>query len=417
MSGLTAGSQNYAELEKLMGSNRHLRKRIIGYMAVRNLVMHKLRTVLTAGGVLIGIGSITFLLSLGLGLQNLVSKQVLSSQSVTAIDVTPPTSNVVTLTSASVSKISQVDGVKDIAKSYTLASKASLGSSTTDAVVYGADQAYLDLSSLNKISAGSRELDSGHILVNTSLLKLIGVNDYKAAIGKTLTLDLIIPRTNQQKDHYSVSPEISGVVDTGNGSEIFMPIDDLAKANIGQFSQVKVVTVKESQVSEVRKAIEGLGFTTASPLDTINQINQVFTFFNFILAGFGGIGMLIAVLGMFNTLTISLLERTRETALMISLGARRSDVYKLFVAEAIGLAIVGGIMGIAVAWLLGIGINVLLMRMASSRGVTDAINLFALPWWLLLGTMSFVVFVAILVVGYPAFRAVRVNPVDALRRE
>ena len=87
---------------------------------------------------------------------------------------------------------------------------------------------------------------------------------------------------------------------------------------VAQYGQVKVETDVRANVAAVRKQIAGLGLTTASPLDTLDQINTIFTIFTFVVAGFGGIGMVIAVLGMFNTLTISLLERTSELGLMIT---------------------------------------------------------------------------------------------------
>lgn len=409
-------SAAFLKLEEHYGA-RHLRLRIIVYMAYRNLVSRRLRTVLTAGGVLIGIGAIAFLVSLGLGLQNLVTKQVIGSKSVTAIDVTPPSSRIVELNPTNLSKIRQIPHVSSVAKSYALAAKVVLGSSATDAVVYGDDFDYLQLSSLHLATSGSLRLEDGDILVNNSLLKLIGITNPDKANGRVLHLDIQIPQTDGTKRTLSADGTIRGVVDTSAGSEIFMPDTFFSNAGLSAYSQVKVVADSESNVAGVRKGIEALGFTTSSPLDTLAQINQVFTFFNFILAGFGGIGMLIAVLGMFNTLTISLLERTREIALMISLGARRKDIRRLFIAEAVGLAILGGVAGLAAAWLLGAAINFLLTSVAHNRGVTETVSIFSMPWWLFVGTIGLVVVVALLVVAYPAWRAVRVNPIDALRHE
>ncbi len=409
-------STAYVEFEANAGT-RHLRPKIILYMAYRNLIARKLRTFLTAGGVLIGIGSITFLLSFSLGLQNLVFKQVIGSKSVTAVDVTPPSSNIVPLDAPNISKIRQIPHVTDVAKSYTLASKVTLGQSSTDAVVYGADSTYLNLSSLRLTTKGSLKLGPGEILVNSSLTRLIGISDPAKATGKVLRLDILAPAGDGAKRHLLANGVIKGVVDTGSGSEVFMPDTFFASAGVTNYAQAKVMVDSESNVAAVRKRIEVLGFNTTSPIDTLNQIKQVFVFFNFILAGFGGIGMLIAVLGMFNTLTISLLERTREIALMISLGARRKDIRRLFVAEAVGLAVLGGICGIASSWLLGVAINLGLTRLASSRGVTDPVNIFSLPWWLVFSTLGLVIVVALLVVAYPAWRAVRVNPIEALRHD
>jgi ABC-type antimicrobial peptide transport system permease subunit len=284
-------------------------------------------------------------------------------------------------------------------------------------VVYGADSAYLSLSSLHLVTNGGVDLGPNEILVNSSLLRLVGINDPVKAPGRQLHLAILVPEADGGKHQITIDRTIKGVVDTGSGSEIFMDSTYFTAQGVPYYSQLKVVADDKAHVPALRKQIEGLGFTTASPLDTLAQINQVFVFFNFILAGFGGIGMLIAVLGMFNTLTISLLERTREIALMVSLGARRKDIRHLFVAEAVGLATLGGLAGIASAWLLGLAIDLALTSVAHARGVTDTVSIFSVPWWLVLSSLAFIIAVALLVVAYPAWRAVRINPIDALRHE
>jgi putative ABC transport system permease protein len=143
----------------------------------------------------------------------------------------------------------------------------------------------------------------------------------------------------------------------------------------------------------------------------------VFKFFNVVLAGFGAVGMVVAVLGMFNTLTISLLERTKEIGLMVALGGRNRDMRKLFIFEAVLLSLVGAVVGIILAVMLGQVINLAMNALAHRRGVTEHFQLFAVPWWLVLGTILFMLVVGLVVVYLPARRAARINPIDALRRE
>ena len=183
------------------------------------------------------------------------------------------------------------------------------------------------------------------------------------------------------------------------------------------FSQVKIEAASSRDVAILRPQVESLGFLTASPADTIDQINQFFKFFNVMLAGFGAVGMIVAVLGMFNTLTISLLERTKEVGLMVTLGGRNRDMRKLFVLEAILLSVAGAVIGILMAVILGQTINLIMNGFARKRGVTDYFQLFATPPWLILGMIGFMLCVGLLAVYLPARRAARINPIDALRRE
>ena len=127
--------------------------------------------------------------------------------------------------------------------------------------------------------------------------------------------------------------------------------------------------------------------------------------------------MIVAVLGMFNTLTISLLERTREIGLMVALGARSVDMKRLFVFEALLLSISGSVIGIIGAYLLGSIVNIAMNLFANQRGVRETIDLFANPPVLILGVLIFMVIVGLLVVILPSKKAQKINPIDALRRE
>ena len=186
---------------------------------------------------------------------------------------------------------------------------------------------------------------------------------------------------------------------------------------VAQYGQVKVDTDVRANVAAVRKQIAGLGLTTSSPLDTLDQINTIFTIFTFVVAGFGGIGMVIAVLGMFNTLTISLLERTSELGLMITMGARKADIQRLLIFESSLLSVTGGLGGLFLAWFIGQGINFGLTRLANGKGVTGTIHAFSVTPLLVLITLALTICVGLAVAYYPSRRAARINPIDALRHE
>ncbi len=168
---------------------------------------------------------------------------------------------------------------------------------------------------------------------------------------------------------------------------------------------------------DVRKQIEGIGYVTTSVADTVSQINSFFASARVILGLLGMVALGVAALGMFNTLTISLLERTKEIGLLISLGARRKDVKRLFIIEALALSFMGAVFGIVVAWALGRGINMALFNLAQSRGVGDTFSVFFIPLWLIVGILAFTAITGLIVVAYPARRASRISPIDALRHE
>ena len=188
-------------------------------------------------------------------------------------------------------------------------------------------------------------------------------------------------------------------------------------AGVPSYDQAKVVMNEVENVSDARRQIESLGFQTNSLSDTLGEIDNIFRFLNLILIGFGSIGMIVAVLGMFNTLTISLLERTKEIGLMMALGARRKDMRKLFVFEALLISLAGSLIGIVIAYIAGRIVNLVVNLNAQSRGVYDGIDLFSTPFWAVLAVIGGTMLVGLLVVYFPARRAERINPIDALRRE
>lgn len=392
---------------------------ILMEIAVKNLWSKKLRTFLTLFGVVIGIGAIYFLLSFGFGLRNLVSKEIIGSQSVKSIDITSANSRIVKLDQPTVEKIQALPHISKLGASYSFAGSISYNKSELDSVVYGVDDQYSNLENL-VVSHGRliTNADTSAALINRAGLQSLNISedDEETILGKKITV--LVPKQRvEMKEDVMQEVTIVGVVDSGNGTEIFLPAHVFQTAQIQNYTQVKILADDTKNISQLRQQIESLGFVTSSPNDTIGQINQIFKFFNVVLVGFGAIGMIVAILGMFNTLTISLIERTKEIGLMMALGGRRKDMRRLFTFEAIVLSIGGAAIGVAFARINSFFMNEVMNAFARNRGVTEHFTLFSNPWWLQLGMIIFMVIVGMLVVYFPARRAERISPIEALRRE
>lgn len=398
---------------------RAIKLRVLFHIAWRNFMSKKLRSFLTVFGVVIGIGAIFFLLSFGLGVQNLVTTEVIGDSSLKAIDVTTPNSKVLKLDQESVNKFNEYPHVERVGVQYSFPGILAFNGGEVDAVAYGVNQEYQDLTKFTLLHGRLLEKeDSRAVVLNTSALKSIGIDDdTHSALNQQVSLTVPLQRANAKEKQIKDVFTVVGVIESGSGSEIFMPSSLYDEAGVPTYNQAKVVIDTSENVPTARKQIESNGFQTASLTDTISEINRIFKFFNVLLLTFGSIGMIVAILGMFNTLTISLLERTKEIGLMIALGARRADMRRLFIFEASLISFVGACIGIILATLGGVGVNIYINTGARRRGVTESFDLFSTPLWAILAIIGFTMLVGFLVVYFPARRAEKINPIDALRRE
>lgn len=391
-------------------------------IAFKNLFHKKLRTGLTVSGVIIGIGAVTFLLSFGFGLRDVVTTQVVDSNSVRTVDVSPAKANLVTLDSENVSRIARTSGVVSTAPVYFYAGKIDYANAKTQAVVYGIGQKYVDLTSFQRVAGtvpNFKDSSSYNSLyVSSTYAEAIGVKNVEQLVGKKLSvsIDLLLPKNTQQPKKTIIHEgTVKGIIANGQGSEVYVSEKVFTNAGVDSANQLKVLANDKADVPIIQQKVESLGFTSVSPLQTLEQINQIFRILNIVFLGFGAIGLVIATLGMFNTLTISLLERTKEIGLMVALGARKKDIKRLFIVEAVGLAVIGGILGIAGAGLVSAVINYSLNQLARNRGVDAGFQIFSYPAWLIGALLIFSAILGIVVVYIPARRAARINPIEALK--
>ena len=181
------------------------------------------------------------------------------------------------------------------------------------------------------------------------------------------------------------------------------------------YSALIVRVDRSSRVQSVEDKIKGMGFNTFSLLDATRGLRRFFTILDLFLGIFGSLALAVASLGIINTLVMSILERRREIGIMKAIGASDGDVQKLFFAEAGAMGIFGGAVGVLLGWSLGriinFGTGLYMMRTQQFR--PD--DVWMVPWWLVAGAIGFSVIVSLLAGLYPAARAARLDPVQALR--
>src|SRR5271168_1606337 len=182
------------------------------------------------------------------------------------------------------------------------------------------------------------------------------------------------------------------------------------------YSSLSVRVKNPGQIRATEDAIKKMGFNTFSILDASRGLQLVFRVLYAFLFIFGSLALIVSCIGIVNTLVMAILERRREIGIMKAIGASDRDVQKLFFAEAGAMGILGGSVGVALGWAIGqvinLGTNIYLKR----EGLTPE-HFWSVPWWLVGSAIVFAFIVSLLSGLYPAGRAARLDPVQALRYE
>lgn len=232
--------------------------------------------------------------------------------------------------------------------------------------------------------------------------------------------------------------KIVGIVTTepfgamrGNRARVFLPMEFAESLNMIQPADLRLVmrpaqgksyialivrVAKSSEVSGVEDAIKKDGFNTFSILDASKGITRFFTILDLFLGIFGSLALAVASLGIINTLVMAILERRREIGIMKAIGASNGDVKSIFFYEAGAMGLLGGSLGVALGWTIGtvinFGANIYLQRQQLPPE-----KFWYVPWWLVASAIGFSIVVSLIAGLYPASRAARLDPVQALRHE
>ena len=240
----------------------------------------------------------------------------------------------------------------------------------------------------------------------------------------------VVRKTQKVKVVGVIDEEPYGGMRTVSRGRIFLPVGTMERLNMAQFTDMRssirgtgknymtlTVRVKDpSKVQGVQDAIGKMGFRTFSILDATKSLRRFFTVLDVFLGIFGSLALAVATLAIINTLVMAVLERRREIGVMKAIGASDADVKKLFFTEAGAMGFFGGLLGIALGFLIGKAINIG-TGFYLQRHQLPAEPVWILPPWLIGAAVAFSIVVSLLAGLYPASRAAQLDPVQTLKYE
>ena len=392
-------------------------------LSTRMFRSNRSRTILTILGISVGIGAILFLVSLGYGLQRLILGQITTSDSLLSLDVSASDLTSLNLDSKAAESIKQISGVDRISPLVSIPAKMSLSNISSDIIVNFADSDFFRLEGTiikkGRFYSESME-DKNKIIISSSILRLFDLNEDNYE-GKNINFVLFSPNKSEDGENLARNNinlsgdfQITGIIEEENSNYVYLPASAIEGLGIDDYSKIKVKVDNKDILDLVRDRMIEQGYAVSALSDVIEQANQIFRIAQIALALFGIVALLVSAIGMFNTMTIALLERTQEIGVMKALGATSLDIWSMFLGEAIIIGFLGGAGGIVIGFLGGEIFNYGVNLLAGAFG-GEKVDFFWTPFWFIFLVVLFSTFVGVATGFYPARRAAKINCLEALR--
>lgn len=181
------------------------------------------------------------------------------------------------------------------------------------------------------------------------------------------------------------------------------------------YSSARVKVDDLNNVDAVSARIRELGFQTESNAEFLESMKSQFAMIQAVLGGIGAVSLLVAAIGIANTMMMSIYERTKEIGVIKVLGCSLKNIKQMFLLEAGFIGLLGGVIGNVLSLLMSFAINKIAGSMGGGMGVAEGISY--IPVWLVLVSMAFAVLVGMAAGYFPALRAMRLSPLAAIRNE
>ncbi len=388
-------------------------------LATRMFRTRPARTWLTILGIGVGFAAVVILVGLGFGLQGVLLEKIVFGEAMLSLNVITPPSRVVVIDDEQLDKFRQLPNVQDVAPLASFTSLITFGDLTGSIMLNGVEPKYFRYAGL--VAQHGELFENGqtdYVLLSSAVLKLFEMEP-EQILGQKANFKVFLPvkGTDDEIQEIPLQKEyvINGIVEDDASIFAYIASEEFSsRFVVPYYDKARVKVEDRIYLDSAETQILEMGFVVTALSKTVEQANKIFAGVQITLALFGAIALIVSAIGMFNTMTVTLLERTKEIGIMRTIGGSPFNIKVMFLTEAILMGFLGGLVGIGIGVGGGLTINFMLNTLATRLGGAP-MALFRFP-------LSFLIFIAVFsgVMGYitglfPSNRAGKLNPLDAIR--
>jgi len=374
-----------------------------------------MRTFLTILAMGVGIAAILIFVSFGFGLQKTMLEQITTEEALLSLDVTSPDLEVLPLDENIINQILRIENVEKVSPLAVLSGEISLGKLVSNTNLNACSASYLKLSGV--VPEHGRIFEKkNEIIVSSALVKAFGLKDEKEVLKKKVKIKVYLKEKEGEIEILPLKETflISGVIMDDTMVYLYIPLETLKGVEISNFNALKVKVKDTKSLKKVADKLTEMGFLVSSLSETVEEANKVFMVIQITLSAFGIVALIVAAIGMANTMTVTLLERTNEIGVMKAIGGSNKDIQWMFLFESGMISLCGGLTGIFLNFLVTKILNTSFNILAKGLG-GEPVTLFYTPLWFLILIIVFSIIVGFISGFFPARKAAKMDPLEALR--
>jgi len=386
-------------------------------LSLRSFKNRRMRTFLTIAGMGVGIGAVLFLVSLGYGLQFiLVGRLAATSDALLSMEAFFPQETNEKIDANLLNEINQISEVAEISKIAELPGQIIFNNLVGNTSIRIIEDNYFRLFGSSPEFGKPPVGNEPKVILSSAATQLLGLEFDETIIGKEVNFVVLYPQENNGVEVIELEkvPTISALIRDDTQPYIMMNADLLPR-ELNEFQGLIVKADNSEVVKGLRDKLIDFGFIISAKIDLIEQVNKVLDIITTILGIFGVTALFVSAIGMFNTMTISLLERTFEIGIMKSIGATNRDIRNLFLTESFLMGLLGGVGGVLIGLISAEIFNLILNIIAKQFG-GSSVDLFITPIWFVTGIITFSSIIGFTTGLWPAIRASKLSIKETLLR-